>query len=78
MVNRQATGGRAALAGVESVRETGTVSMSVALVGDLEGSYESVTIPNQKAHLRIDSEPLHLSGGLERGDRQDQREWGGD
>ncbi len=51
----QATGGRDALASIESVRQTGTFTMSTPF-GDLEGGYESVVIPNQKLYQSFDSE----------------------
>ena len=59
----EATGGREALARVESVRQTGTFSMSTTLFGDLEGSVESVVIPNQRFYERIDSDVFQQTIG---------------
>ena len=49
----EATGGREAMARVESVRQAGTLSMSTPF-GDLEGSVESIIIPNQRLYQRVD------------------------
>ncbi len=51
----EAVGGRAALEGIASVRQTGTFTMSTPF-GDLEGDLESVVIPNQKLYQRFDSD----------------------
>ncbi len=50
-----ATGGRDALASVESVRQTGTFTMSTPF-GDLEGDFENLVIPNQKLYQSFDSD----------------------
>ena len=61
-----AHGGSGALASVESVRETGTFWMSIS-VGDqegrIEGSFESVSIPNQRLYQRFDSDVFHIASG---------------
>ena len=49
----EATGGREAMARVESVRQAGTLLMSTPF-GDLEGSVESIIIPNRRLYQRID------------------------
>ena len=51
----EATGGRDALAGIESVRQTGTFTMSTPF-GDLEGDFENLVIPNQKLYQSFDSD----------------------
>ena len=51
----QATGGRAALGAVESVRQTGTFTMSTPF-GDLEGDFENLVIPNEKLYQSFDSD----------------------
>lgn len=51
----EATGGRDALASVESVRQTGTFTMSTPF-GDLEGDFENVVIPNRKLYQSFDSD----------------------
>jgi len=51
----EATGGRDAIASVESVRQTGTFTMSTPF-GDLEGDFENLVIPNQKLYQSFDSE----------------------
>ena len=51
----EATGGRDALASVESVRQTGTFTMSTPF-GDLEGDFENLVIPNQKLYQSFDSD----------------------
>ena len=56
----EATGGREALARVESVRQTGTASISTPF-GELEGSFESVVVPNQSFYQRFDSDLFQLT-----------------
>ena len=51
----EATGGRDALASVESVRQTGTFTMSTPF-GDLEGDFENLVIPNRKLYQSFDSD----------------------
>ena len=51
----EATGGRDALARVESVRQTGTFTMSTPF-GDLEGDFENLVIPNQRLYQSFDSD----------------------
>jgi hypothetical protein len=58
----EATGGREALAGVASVRQTGTFTMSTPF-GDLEGNVESVVIPNQKLYQSLDSDLFQQTTG---------------
>ncbi len=50
-----AVGGREALAGVASVRQAGTFTMSTPF-GDLEGDVESVVIRNQKMYQSFDGD----------------------
>ena len=58
----EATGGREALAGVASVRQTGTFTMSTPF-GDLDGNVESVVIPNQKLYQSLDSDLFQQTTG---------------
>ena len=58
----EATGGRDALASVESVRQTGTFTMSTPF-GDLEGDFENLVIPNQKLYQSFDSEFFQQTTG---------------
>jgi hypothetical protein len=51
----EATGGRDAIGSVESVRQTGTFTMSTPF-GDLEGDFENLVIPNQKLYQSFDSD----------------------
>ena len=58
----EATGGRDALGGVESVRQTGTFVMSTPF-GDLEGDFENVVVPNQKLYQSFDSDLFQQTTG---------------
>ena len=58
----EAVGGREALAAVESVRQTGTFSMSTPF-GDLEGGVESVVIPNRAIYQSLDSDLFQQASG---------------
>ncbi len=51
----EATGGREAIGGVESVRQTGAFVMSTPF-GDLEGDFENLVIPNRKLYQSFDSD----------------------
>ena len=51
----EATGGREAIGGVESVRQTGSFTMSTPF-GDLEGDFENLVIPNRKLYQSFDSD----------------------
>lgn len=58
----EAVGGREALAEVESVRQTGTFTMSTPF-GDLEGSVENVVIPGRKLYQSLDSDLFQQTTG---------------
>ena len=58
----EAVGGREALAAVESVRQTGTFSMSTPF-GDLEGDVEGVIIPNRAFYQSLDSDLFQQTTG---------------
>lgn len=58
----EAVGGREALAAVESVRQTGTFTMSTPF-GDLEGSVENVVIPDGKLYQSLDSDLFQQTTG---------------
>ena len=58
----EATGGRDAIGGVESVRQTGTFTMSTPF-GDLEGAFENVVIPNQRLYQSFDSDLFQQTTG---------------
>lgn len=58
----EAVGGREALAAVESVRQTGTFSMSTPF-GDLEGDIEGVVIPNRAIYQSLDSDLFQQTTG---------------
>ena len=58
----EATGGREAIGGVESVRQTGSFTMSTPF-GDLEGDFENLVIPNQKLYQSFDSDLFQQTTG---------------
>ena len=58
----EATGGREAMASVASVRQTGAFTMSTPF-GDLDGTLESVVIPNQKLYQSLDSDLFQQTTG---------------
>ena len=58
----EATGGREAIGGVESVRQTGTFTMSTPF-GDLEGDFDNVVIPNRKLYQSLDSDLFRQTTG---------------
>ncbi len=58
----EAAGGRDAMARVTSVRRTGTFTMSITGVGDIDGDTEVVIIPNQKLYTLLDSDFIQETG----------------
>ena len=52
----EATGGREAMARITSVRQTGTFTMSITGLGDMDGDTEVIIIPNQKLYQSLDSD----------------------
>ena len=58
----EATGGRDALARITSVRQTGTHTMSITGLGDLDGDTEIVIVPNQKLYQSLDNEMIQQTG----------------
>ena len=58
----EAAGGRDAIGAVDSVRQTGTFTMSTPF-GDLEGDVESVVIPNQRLYQNLDNDLFQQTTG---------------